>query len=573
MPPFRLIRTLLACAGIALGAAPPALSQTQDPAIDVIAADAPRHALVIGVSNYTHAVKLKNTLNDADLMARTLTGLGFEVTTLSDPDLVTFNRALLDYANGLPSGAISVVFYAGHGMQVNGKNYLLPVEADPKSPDDLPFLTTSLDDLFRIFRNRGAVVNIFVLDACRNNPFEDDSVRSTIAGEARGLAPILTGFEGSLIAYATAPGKVAWDDGDGQNSPYTLALASAMQRPGLSLESVFKLARTQVIRMTEYKQIPWENSSLTREIFLAAPEVEPADDEVKVTSCDIEAGHPSDPDRVHPGIDYALMRPGPAIAACRADLAADPDNPRLMTNLARALAKAGESAEAIALNQRGVEMGYLGAYHNLGNHFRRGDGIAKDEKAAFDLFLYAAERGHPEDAYNIGNMYWRGEGVAQDFAKAYFWFDRAAQQDYPTAFDRLGLMTAAGEGVPADPVAAVAFYARGADLGDSSAMVNLGTAYRKGEGVGVDFTRAYDLFYRAALLRRRSAYTNLAEMHRKGEGVVVDMVEALFWYELAGRAGHKYSQEQAAEIAKTMDERQLQDIEDRVQQWINSNFG
>ncbi len=569
MNPLSSLRLLLVLAVLALGAAPPATAQSDS--IDVIAADAPRHALVIGVSNYTHAVPLKNTLNDADLMAETLTGLGFTVTSVADPDLVTFNRAMLDYADNLPSGAISVVFYAGHGMQVNGKNFLLPIEADPKAPEDLPFLTTSLDDVFRIFRNRGAAVNIFVLDACRNNPFEDDSVRSTVAG-ARGLAPILTGFEGSLIAYATGPGKVA-ADGGGDNSPYTAALARAMQRPGLSLESVFKLARTQVIRTTEYKQIPWENSSLTREIYLAAPEAEPVSEEVKVTQCDIEAGHPSDPDRVHSGIDYALLRPGPAVAACRADLQADPDNPRLMVNLARALAKAGESKEAVDLNRRAVEMGYLAGYHNLGNHYRRGDGVERDEAEAFDLFLFAAERGHPEDAYNVGNMYWRGRGVEKNISQAYTWFQRASQQDYPTAFDRLGLMTAKGEGVDADPVAAVALYERGAELGDSSSMVNLGTAYRKGNGVAEDFDKAYDLFYRAALLRRRSAYTNLGEMYRKGMGREADPIEALFWYQLAARTGHEYSQEQAAKIAGTLDAAQLEDIEDRVQQWINSNFG
>ncbi|MDO8881800.1 caspase family protein [Pseudotabrizicola sp.] len=540
-----------------------------------IAQDAPRHALVIGNSGYKIASPLKNPAADADLMAETLGKIGFTVTKVTDAGYVDFNRAVVQYANSLPDGAISVVYYAGHGVQVSGQNFLLPVDADPASQADLPFLSMSLDNLLGIFRERNAAANIFILDACRNNPFEDDAVRSVVGSQTRGLAPVLSGFRGSMIAFSTAPGKVA-QDGTGRNSPYSIALADAMLRPGLPIESVFKLARTQVIGVTDYQQVPWENSSLTQEIYLAAPAAVAAavDPQKRVTQCDLMAGHPSDPERVHVGVDYALLRPGPAIAACRADLVADPHNPRLMSLLARALTKNGELQEALALDEAAVKLGYLGAYHNLGNHYRRGEIVKRDLVKALELFTYAAERGHPEDAYNVGILYRDGEGgVPQDFSRAHEWFEKAAQQDYPSAFDKLGLMAKSGEGEKADAEKAAALFARGAELGDSSAMVNLASAYRKGEGVQQDFDQAFGLYRRAAQLRRTSAYTSLGDIYLKGQGREVDMTEALFWFQLAARQGHGYSQEKAAEISAGLDAATLAEVERRVQNWINGDFG
>lgn len=534
-----------------------------------VSSQAPRHAIVIGNSGYVVAEKLDNPANDAALMSQTLKKLGFTVTTVLDADYVTMNRAIVTYANSLPAGAISFVFYAGHGVQVDGQNYLLPVDADPVSTSDLPFLSLSATQLMDIFKGRDTTANIFVLDACRNNPFSDGAAR-TIGGVSRGLALVSTGFQGNLIAYSTAPGQVAMD-GDGENSPYTMALANSLKRPGLSIESVFKLARTQVIGQSDYQQIPWENSSLISDIYLAPEADEPG---LNLTQCDMMAGHPSDPERVFAGIDYALMRPGPAIDACRADLLDDPDNPRLMTQLARALDKAGQYDEAIALNRRAINMGYLGAYHNLGNHYKKGAGVDRDLTRAFDLFLYAAERGHPEDAYNVGMILKDGtEATDPDPEAALLWFQRAADQDYPSAFDKLGLLYQEGSGVPQDDERAVALFQRGADLGDSSAMVNLATAYRKGQGVETDYVRAHDIYFRAAQLRRRSAYTNLGEIYLKGMGRAADPAEAVFWYTLAGRNGHAYSMQKALEIDADLTEAERSHIEQRIEEWITSDFG
>lgn len=529
-----------------------------------------RFALVVGNSAYQHVVQLANARADAELIADTLGKLDFNVKLLTDADYMTVNRSLVEYANSLPAGAISFVYFSGHGVQAGNDNYLLPIDADPKTESDLPFVSIASSKLLEIFSKRDVKANIFVFDSCRNNPFEDGKNRSAFGSTTRGMVPIQVDYLGSIIAFSTAPGRVALD-GKGKNSPYSSALSDSLLRPGLSIESVFKLTRTKVVGETSYEQVPWENSSLTSEIFLN-PAAETA---VKtVTECDLLAGHPSDPDRVHAGIDYALLRPEPAILACRADLAADPGNPRLQTLLARALDKAGQYDEALALNRAAAEIDYLGAYHNLGNHYKKGNGVPKDLDKAYDYFVYAAERGHAEDAYNIGILVMEGTPKHRaDIDAAKLWLTRAAEQDYPSAFDKLGLIEKDGLAGSKDAAVAMGFFARGAELGDSSAIVNLATGYLKGEGVDQDFARAHDLFRQAAQLRRRSAYTNLGDIYFKGIGRDADPAEAAFWFGLAAREGHDYSTKRLQELTATMDALALEKLEERIQTWVNGDFG
>jgi TPR repeat protein len=557
---------------IAISLAAP--SQTAAQEIEVLGHDVPRHALVIGNQDYSGDTRdLANAVADAELIGTTLENLGFVVTSVTDATLPEMSRALLGFAKGLPKGGIALVFFAGHGVQWQGENYLIPVEAQLDELTDLRLVGLSFSTLLTLLSERDTLANIFIFDACRNNPFEKAANRTF--GERtkiRGLAPTRIRYTGNLVAYSTAPGEVSSDGEPGGHSPYAQALSQALSRPGLGIESIFKLTRSLVIGKTHHAQIPWENSSLTRDIFLLPDMTETA--LVQPTECDIEAGHPSDPDRVTPGIDYALLRPAVAIPACRAALENEPDNPRFKTLLARALLKAGQYDEALELNLQAAEVGYIGAFHNIGNHYKQGSGVERDIDLALDWFLKAAELGHPEDAYNAGVIYSGGtDTIAPDYELARLWLERSATQDYPSAFDKLGTLYQKGLGVPEDAVKANAMFEEGALLGDASAMVNLGTAYRKGTGVEIDYARAYDLFRRAAQLRRRSAFTNLGDMYRKGQGREPDMEEAAFWFGLAAFQGHGYSQERFGEIMDGFDPTKQDEINDRIQEWIYADFG
>lgn len=221
-----------------------------------------RLALVIGNSAYTSA-PLSNPVNDSTLIAKGLQGAGFAVTVLTDLDQTAFKRALQAFGSQLAAAgpeAVGVFYYAGHGMQVRDRNYLIPIGAAIQRESDVDIEAVAASAVLELMADAGNRLNIVIMDACRDNPF----VRST-RSSARGLAR-MDAATGVLIAYSTAPGQVALD-GNGVHSPYAAALAAALRQPGLPVEQVFKAVRRQVMRDTDNQQVPWESSSLTGDFY------------------------------------------------------------------------------------------------------------------------------------------------------------------------------------------------------------------------------------------------------------------------------------------------------------------
>jgi uncharacterized caspase-like protein len=225
-----------------------------------------RIALVIGNSDYSSG-PLPNPANDAKLIGDALTGLGFDVIARRNADQITMKRAIQEFGSRLEKAgpaAVGLFYYAGHGVQLSGRNYLIPTTARIEREGDVEIEAVSADwviEQMRYARNR---LNIVILDACRNNPFTR-SMRSVDHGLATMDAPA-----GILIAYSTAPGAVA-ADGTGRNSPYTEALTQAMRDMHEPVEQVFKHVRVGVMSATAGKQVPWESSSLTGDFYFAAP--------------------------------------------------------------------------------------------------------------------------------------------------------------------------------------------------------------------------------------------------------------------------------------------------------------
>jgi uncharacterized caspase-like protein len=220
-----------------------------------------RLALVIGQSSYRTVPELPNAANDAKGMAELLGNAGFTVTAA--PNLVQneMRQAISDFASKVSaSGAdtVALVFYAGHGLQIDGENYLVPVDLDPKREADIPLQGVRLNDLLNTLGALPTRARIFMLDACRNNPFP------ALSGAGHGLAIVDTraGAPGTFISYSTSPGAEA-EDGSGADSPYTTAALSIAKEPNLPIEDVFKRIRVAVAQSTDGRQIPWESSSLT----------------------------------------------------------------------------------------------------------------------------------------------------------------------------------------------------------------------------------------------------------------------------------------------------------------------
>lgn len=217
-----------------------------------------RVALVIGNANYRHVARLDNPMNDARLMAGTLARLGFVLVdgrALIDVDKSAFDNAVRRFGQELQGADVGLFYYAGHGLQLRGHNYLVPVGANPTREADIDFETLDAALVLRQMEAAGTSLNLVILDACRNNPFGGRGLRSANGGLAQMVAP-----EGTLISFATQPGNVALD-GSGANSPFTRALADTIQRPGLDIFRTFNEVGLAVKKATAGTQQPWVSSS------------------------------------------------------------------------------------------------------------------------------------------------------------------------------------------------------------------------------------------------------------------------------------------------------------------------
>ncbi|MEM0986617.1 MAG: caspase family protein [Pseudomonadota bacterium] len=221
-----------------------------------------RIALVIGNSDYAQTGwDLRNPANDAEAIARSLTQVGFEVQVKTDLTQRQMQTAFKEHGDRLAiagEDAIGFVFYAGHGVQSQGLNYLIPTDAEVYTEADIWAQAPRLDNLFRNLERAGNATNFVVLDACRNNNLLQSN-RSAPAGLASAGR-----VRGTLIAYSTQPGAVA-EDGAGENSPYTSVLASVLREPGLSAEDLFRTVATRVEAQTNNRQQPWTESGLRGE--------------------------------------------------------------------------------------------------------------------------------------------------------------------------------------------------------------------------------------------------------------------------------------------------------------------
>jgi Caspase domain len=222
------------------------------------ATDERRVALVVGNFGYDHVPRLTNSGNDATLIAATLRQLGFTLVgnaAQQNIDKAHFDRLVQDFGRAIQGADVALFYYAGHGMQVDGNNWLVPTDANPTRPQDLEFQMVNADLVLKQMDGAGTRLNLVILDACRNNPFTTLGSRAVQSGLAQMRAP-----EGTMISFATQPGNVA-TDGSGANGPYATALAASMRQPGLDIFRVFNRVGLTVKHDTDGAQLPWVSSS------------------------------------------------------------------------------------------------------------------------------------------------------------------------------------------------------------------------------------------------------------------------------------------------------------------------
>lgn len=364
---------------------------------DVYADRRARTALLIGLSAYISA-PLKNPVADAELIGTRLEAAGFQVSRLIDASAHEIGPAIASFKAASRGADIALIYYAGHGLQVDSENFIVPVDFDPVAADALAALFP-IRALLAEF-DKLAKARVLLLDACRNNPFGAAlKARGTqVSGD--GLAPIELpvqdagrwpqGTSGLLVGYATQPSLTALD-GDGKNSPYATALANALANPDADFEAILKRTTGAVKAATHGKQHPEFRSALTGPLYLVA-RTEPL-------ACDLLAGD-TDNDVSLKGVPLEEIDHERAIPACQEALNGQPGSPRLMHNLGRALEKASRFEEALAQYLRAAELGYDPAQLYYGNSLMEGLAGEIDMKTGLAWLRKAYEQGNRQALIN-----------------------------------------------------------------------------------------------------------------------------------------------------------------------------
>ena len=489
---MRAVRSLVAVLVFVVFAAP-----------SVVLADG-RVALVVGNSTYAHIGRLPNPDNDARDMSAAPRRLGFEVTTELDADRAELTAALRAFSRRSAGADIALVFYAGHGIEMDGVNYLVPVDARLERDVDVRFETVTVDDL--LVSTTGASLRLVLLDACRNNPLARSmqrtaATRTVSGGSFADLNEDLLGNE-TLVAYAAAAGTTA-ADGRGRNSPYTAALLSHLETP-LEIGLLFRRVRAQVLSATDGAQRPHEYHSLVAEHYLTRTLATGASATVTAAvAADPALADPPRPDP--PEIDVAELHIAPL----------------------RELAEAGDAA----------------AQTELGERYEDGRDVGRDYWRAVSWYRRAADQGYARGQTNVGRMYGLGRGVSRDDAESVRWYRRAAEQGYAPAQTNLGAMYREGLGVSQNDAEAVRWFRRAAEQGHAGGQTSLGVMYGDGRGVAQDHEEAVRWFRRAAEQEYALGQANLGFMYENGRGVQRDRVEAVRWYRRAADQGDSWARE------------------------------
>jgi TPR repeat protein len=367
-----------------------------------------RVALVIGVQNYKHIPALRNSINDARDMASSLKGMGFEVIQLYDPtskrEIQEAVKKYFSLIDGKKTTA-GLVFYSGHGVQVDGYNYLIPVGANPQIKADLDDQCLKLDFIMQALEQAGNPLNILILDACRNNPFR---------GFTRSIDRGLTGVEapkGSYVVYATKPGSVA-SDGTGKNGLFTSKLLQYMQEPGLSIEQMFKKVARGVSEDSGDSQRPWITSDYTGDFYFTQP---------GMVLTMPEAKH-----KVTPAVSRSLTRDE---AYRHGD----------------SLRKIGKVKDAVIFYEQSAAEGHPQAQVALGEILANEEGM-KDDRKSFEWNRKAAQQGLAQAQWATAVQFSLGEGVERNFDSARYWYQKSADQGFLQAQYELGMLYLAGRG-------------------------------------------------------------------------------------------------------------------------------
>jgi len=454
---------------------------------------ASRVALVIGNGDYRHSQPLANPANDARDFADMLEGMGFSVIRLFDGDFAATRESMRAFNLQVGDAEVALFYYAGHGMELGGENWLIPIDAELKTERDLAVEALSLKTIVQSV-GRATKLGLVILDSCRDNPFAAKMTTSKLTRSVdRGLARVEP-LQNVLVAYAAKDGTTAID-GTGRNSPYTAALLRHMPEAGVEVSFIFRKVRDTVLTATNRRQQPFVYGSLSsKAIYLRESGSAPAQaaattsapsaaQQATLTRADEDVwstiSRSSDetlfrsfvdrfPNSTHVrdakerlqvlqaaahclGSDVATAeRARSTFGECEKAIAGDPGNLRLVVKGAQAAETSRAYSKARELYARAAEQGNTVAMLRLGSLYESNLAGPPDYERSRSLYVQAADRKEARAATRLGHLYEDGKGLERSYAKARFWYKVAAQLGDREAMSRLALIYERGLGGPKD---------------------------------------------------------------------------------------------------------------------------
>jgi TPR repeat protein len=520
-----------------------------------------RVALVIGNGSYREVATLANPPNDARDVAAELKTLGFKVTLGVDLDQASMERAIAEFTLAAASADVSLFYYGGHGVQLAAHNFLIPVDAQLHSEGDIYKHSVNFDEVLKAQEGEG--VHLVFLDACRTNPLKD----APASARAEGLARV-GNAAGFLIAFATQPDNVAFD-GAGRNSPFAQSLLGHLATVGQNISSMMIEVRKDVIAATGGAQIPWENSSLTRQFYFSPGEASNGSPDTLLWQL---AGGQRDVNLLH--IYLERYPEGPHVADVRALLAEVGKSGKggaesapgrenveeLLWKLARSgrqrplvdlyLARYPAGAHVAEANgmlaslqqTQGADAPPGVICERLATHPRDAtantpgvdlDALSRDAEAAIAACRAAVEQ-NPNVPHYLALLA-RATAAAGRREQAIGLYRKAADAGDTRAMVSLGLLLESGDGIPKDLVAANALYEKAAARGSADGAINLAVALMGAKGVEKNVSRA------AALLRGASQGGSAIATYDLGvlaqEGAAGSPAEALDFFRQSSSLG------------------------------------
>jgi hypothetical protein len=523
-----------------------------------------RVALIVGNSHYQNAPALPSTSNDASDIAQSFERLGFATTRLVDASYEDLRRAIRKFNELTPNADIAVIYFGGHGLEANGENWLLPVDADLRADLDVANDAIGLKVLMQSV-GRASDLGMVILDASRSNVL---AARVQRTGDTRGISRGLGRVDPAqnvLVAYASKEGTTAEDRG-GRNSPYATALLKYLEQPGLDVNFMFRKVRDDVLAQTGNRQLPSVYGSLPhRPIYLKKR---------SITIVPVDDGNPALPSdaavwmTIKDSTDKALFveflnRFPSSIYAREAGTRLQTLDANIVIASRQTTAPPGGGADACdhlaaspldhgrPQDVAGVDLGkipVIEAARACDEAMRRVPAEARfpyqaarvalartDYATARALYEKASVLGSPLAMYSLGLLYAEGKIGPADYVEARRWYAKAVSLNSAFAMPELAALYEKGLGGPKNAAEAFKLYRAAATAGDQVSMTKVGNFYEAGLGIRKDYAEAVNWYKKAAERGDAAAMKQLGGLYESGRGVRKNAAEAKLWYAKAAK--------------------------------------